>query len=166
MKMNKLIKMFGLVIMTCVLTPVFAQSTPKWEKLIDKDGDVVRIERGIKLEIDMANTTGWKTQKMHVFYREVYESPVKVNEAGQKIDEDRFEVKILCSNVYKIKVLQRNWYLHDNHTNIFNFGEGRNMPDTIIENSAGYNIIRSACPPYDSNSSEDSEQFGKVPFTN
>jgi hypothetical protein len=135
---------------------------PRWVDLKDKDGDVVKMDRqGTKVQVDRANTIGWGAQKMKVFYRVVFKNPIELP-SGQKVDEERFEVNIGCSNLYKAYMVEKNWYLDGKHTNVFTFGKGRSVSTLITQNLPVYYILESGCPPFDPDAVEDGDQ---MPFS-
>lgn len=153
-----------LVGLFCAVGSAFAvpSETPRWVDVKDKDGDVVKVDRqGTKVQVDRANTIGWGAQKMKVFYRVVFKTPIELSN-GQKVDEERFEVNIGCSNLYKSYLVEKNWYLDGRHTNVFTYGKGRSVSTLFTQNMPVFYILESGCPEFDPDAVEDADQ---MPFS-
>lgn len=150
-----------LVGLICVAGSAFAvpTETPRWVELKDRDGDSIKIDgQGTRAQVDRANTIGWGAQKMKVFYRVIFKNPVELPN-GQKVDEERFEVNIGCSNLYKAYLIEKNWYLNGKHTNIFTYGKGRSVSTLVGDNTPVHYIVESGCPEFDPDAVEDADQM-------
>lgn len=159
--MKNIWKIFTLSFLLLSSYAANAEIAPRWEPLKDEDGDIVRVDRvGTKVEVDRANTTGWGTQKVKIIYRVKFAQPLKVNNNGQMVDEERYEIEIKCSNFYPVHMMKKHWYLEDRHTNVFNFGEkGRSVAGLIIENPPVYYLQKTACPAFDINARDDAQDM-------